>query len=220
MKYLDDIGVEQLGVLEWTELINAYFYEPDKFKGYFRNQENAEFIGKRIERDVRDLNPNTILPKLRRKMELLTSVAAPESVKQYWKEALLENIDVESGKKYTPIAEKMSQIDEYEKALHTEFDWDTEVDDLGTDDANNPYAGQYLEKYVPPVFERNRCYGTTDEIISLTFDSSENVCIADSDIIRNFKQFIEPSEICAERTDNGIKVSYKFFDAYTESEQS
>lgn len=219
MNYIDDIGIEQLGVAEWADLINAYFYEPDKFRGYFRNQENAELVGKRIERDMKDLNPDTVLPRIRRKMELLTSAAAPESVKEYWKEILLENIDAEQGKVYKPVTEVLSRIDDFEKALHAEFDWDAEVDDLGADDAKNPYAGQYLEKYVPPVFERNRCYGTTYEVISLAFDS-EDVCIADSDIMRNFKQFIEPSEICAERTDSGIKILYKFFNAYTESEQN
>ena len=213
MNYIDDIGIEQLGVAEWADLINAYFYEPDKFRGYFRNQENAELVGKRIERDMKDLNPDTVLPRIRRKMELLTSAAAPESVKEYWKETILEDAGEEQERSYKPVAERMKQVDAFERGLHEAYDFEEESDNTGLDDPDNPYASRYMEKHTPPTFERNRIPYSTSEAITMYFDRNY-IGVADLETVEIFRSLPVPESVDIEAVGDGIKIIFEFYDAY------
>lgn len=211
--YFEDLDPKTFSEQDWQDIFDLSVRNPEKFRAMFRDEKVATESEKILREFSRKVNLDSLVAS---KMEMLDKVGAPESVKDFWEHMIRSSGAGGKRRFYTPIAERMKEIDVFERALHENFDMQEE-DKIQIGDADNPFSEQYLTpEYIPPTFERNRERGHNNEEIVLSF--SDNHVVSD---VLDWEEYtgIYPDIFVAEY-DRCLKIRFIFLDAYTESEQS
>ena len=208
-KYFEDLDPKAFTEQDWQDIFDLLERNPEKFLAMFRDAKVAAESEKIL---TQFLDNAERAQKIDNCMAELDEVDAPESVKQFWYEMMRSVDDEESHKKYTPVAERMKDIDAFWNILQYVYNVETEQED---GDADDPFSWQYLGKpYQPPIFKRNREYGTNHEAILLSFDA-ESVAF-DLPELQNYDG--RWPDLASISFDGRMNLKFQFFDAYTESE--
>ena len=208
-KYFEDLDPKTFSEQDWQDIFDLLERNPEKFRAMFRDEkvaaESEKIANEFMARSKRDI-------EISEAMQDLENMDAPDHVKEFWY-GMMHSLDAEAeSKTWVLDAERNKDIEEFWNFLQYEFG-EVEGSEVEEGDADDPLSEQYfVAECEPPVFKRNRDYGTNHELITVIF--SDDAIPYNPMDLREYKGALP--DLATIRNNGTFRLEFRFFDAYTE----